>query len=294
MNIHVPRVALEKAVFRPVLARVPFAGVLPEKRMRAKRKKISKTTRFEIFKRDKFTCQYCGKQAPNTVLVIDHIHPVSKGGEEILLNYTTSCDTCNSGKGARILADDSIVLKQRAEVQLLAEQREQVEMMLAWHKSLATAKDFEIDSFVAHWASMVQPFKPNQLGIDDAKKWLRKFSLHDLLTSSEIAVSQYMRRDDRYLPTSESVNLAWSKIPGIARISKLPSAERDLYYVRGILRNRLDYVNEAEAMELLTDALDCGVDTDALKSHARQVETWKNWRADIKKFIDDEAKRARS
>lgn len=45
-----------------------------------KRKNISKGKRFDIFKRDGFTCQYCGKQPPGVVLHVDHITPVSKGG----------------------------------------------------------------------------------------------------------------------------------------------------------------------------------------------------------------------
>lgn len=46
---------------------------------------ISKKLRFEVFKRDKFACNYCGKQAPNVVLEIDHIEPVSKGGTNEIL-----------------------------------------------------------------------------------------------------------------------------------------------------------------------------------------------------------------
>ena len=42
----------------------------------SKRKSLSKKIRFEVFKRDKFTCQYCGKTAPNVVLEVDHIEPV--------------------------------------------------------------------------------------------------------------------------------------------------------------------------------------------------------------------------
>ena len=42
----------------------------------AKRKGISKKTRFDVFKRDSFTCQYCGKSAPDVVLQVDHINPV--------------------------------------------------------------------------------------------------------------------------------------------------------------------------------------------------------------------------
>jgi len=45
------------------------------------RKPIGKRLRFEVFKRDGFKCQYCGVQAPDAVLEVDHINPVSKGGE---------------------------------------------------------------------------------------------------------------------------------------------------------------------------------------------------------------------
>jgi len=42
------------------------------------RKAISKKLRFEVYKRDKFTCQYCGRKAPDVILEIDHINPVAK------------------------------------------------------------------------------------------------------------------------------------------------------------------------------------------------------------------------
>lgn len=255
--------------------------------MAAKRRKLGKKIRFEVFKRDKFTCQYCGKQAPDVVLVVDHIHPVSKGGEDVLLNYITSCEACNAGKGARTLDDNTVVAKQRAEVARLAERREQVEMMIEWHKSLAAARDFELQSFAGHWADCVTPFHLTQSGMDQARKWLRKFQLNDLLAAADVAADQYLHRDDDGKPSHASVNLAWSKIPGIARVTKLPAAERDLYYIRGILRNRLNYVDEHEAMELLTDALDVGLDTDRLKRHARSVRNWSEWRSDMFRMLDE-------
>ena len=64
----------------------------------AKRKNLSKSVRFEVFKRDSFTCQYCGKSAPDVVLEVDHIIPVSKGGDNDISNLITSCFECNRGK----------------------------------------------------------------------------------------------------------------------------------------------------------------------------------------------------
>ena len=56
----------------------------------SKRKTIPKTVRFEVFKRDKFTCQYCGQMAPDVILEIDHIKPVAEGGENDILNLITA------------------------------------------------------------------------------------------------------------------------------------------------------------------------------------------------------------
>ena len=94
------------------------------------RKAISKKTRFEVFKRDSFTCQYCGCAAPDVILHIDHINPVAGGGDNDILNLVTSCLDCNLGKGARTLDDKSSIAKQRAQLEELNRRREQLEMML--------------------------------------------------------------------------------------------------------------------------------------------------------------------
>lgn len=62
------------------------------------RKQVSARTRFEVFKRDSFTCQYCGASPPNVVLHADHITAVSNGGKNTKDNLITSCSSCNLGK----------------------------------------------------------------------------------------------------------------------------------------------------------------------------------------------------
>lgn len=56
--------------------------------------------RFKILERDKFTCQYCGRKAPEVILEVDHIIPTSKGGENVSTNLITACRDCNRGKKA--------------------------------------------------------------------------------------------------------------------------------------------------------------------------------------------------
>ena len=84
----------------------------------SKRKSISKKLRFEVFKRDNFKCQYCGKSAPDVILHVDHIFPVKEGGTNDILNLITSCSDCNLGKGARLLTDKSTLEKQRKQCEI--------------------------------------------------------------------------------------------------------------------------------------------------------------------------------
>ena len=64
------------------------------------RKPLSVRTRFEVFKRDNFTCRYCNRTTPDVVLEVDHIVPVADGGSNDEINLVTACWECNSGKSA--------------------------------------------------------------------------------------------------------------------------------------------------------------------------------------------------
>jgi hypothetical protein len=111
------------------------------------RKPISKKIRFEVFKRDSFKCQYCGRSAPDVILNVDHIVPVAEGGTKDIMNLITSCFDCNSGKGTRQLSDNTIIQKQYNELEKLNERREQLEMMIAWRESLEGLQNTELEYF---------------------------------------------------------------------------------------------------------------------------------------------------
>jgi len=66
--------------------------------------------RFEIFKRDNFQCQYCGRtpRKDKCKLVIDHIIPISKKGVTKSFNLITSCEACNYGKKDILLEEKQL------------------------------------------------------------------------------------------------------------------------------------------------------------------------------------------
>lgn len=99
------------------------------KKKSIKRIPISKKLRFEVFKRDSFTCQYCGNESPDVLLEIDHIDPVSKGGKNNILNLITACKDCNRGKTNIKLNDDSLLKKQKKQLDDFQERKNQLNLM---------------------------------------------------------------------------------------------------------------------------------------------------------------------
>ena len=59
-------------------------------------------TRFNVFLRDRFTCQYCGDRFPPPELTFDHVIPRSRGGRTSWDNVVTACGVCNLRKGNRM------------------------------------------------------------------------------------------------------------------------------------------------------------------------------------------------
>jgi len=68
--------------------------------------RLPRWLRFEILKRDAFSCRYCGARAKNgAVLQVDHVKPKAAGGTDEPTNLTTACADCNSGKAVRKLSE---------------------------------------------------------------------------------------------------------------------------------------------------------------------------------------------
>ncbi len=71
-------------------------------------------SRHEIFRRDYYSCQYCGRK--NVSLTIDHVIPKKDGGEYIWTNVVTACIACNHRKGSRTPEQANMRLVTRPEM----------------------------------------------------------------------------------------------------------------------------------------------------------------------------------
>jgi hypothetical protein len=126
----------------------------------ATREAISKRLRFEVFKRDSFRCIYCGKTTPQTVLEIDHVVPVSKGGKNQEPNLVTSCFDCNRGKSDVSLGDVIPGIDQRMTIEM--ERRDQLKRFNAFLKKIAKQDEAAINRLERHWFGLLK---------DNPEKW---------------------------------------------------------------------------------------------------------------------------
>ncbi len=199
------------------------------------RKSISKRIRFEVFKRDAFTCQYCGKVAPDVVLHIDHIKPVSKGGSNGILNLVTSCESCNSGKSNIELSDSSAVKKQQSQLMLMAEKHEQIKLMIKWRDSIANSEDLLVESVSNLVEKLLVNKYPSDSGRMIIRKSIRKHGYQRVIDSvNEAYESSY---------DIDAFSRKWSNHVAYADV-KQEDASKKANYIKGILRNRFSSFND--------------------------------------------------
>jgi hypothetical protein len=250
----------------------------------AKRIAIPKSVRFEVFKRDSFKCQYCGRSAPEVVLHVDHIEAVAKGGDNDITNLITSCEPCNLGKGARRLDDSTAVQKAKAQLDELQERREQLEMLMAWRTGLRDISEDATQRAVIYWLEAVPGYILNNPGQKELGKLVRKFGLDEVLIAIDEAASQYIKYQDSGVGTQESVNRAWKTLGAVCNVNRMSKEKphlRDLYLIRGMLRARLNYIDHAECLRIMDVAHSWGMTVDEIRNLAKASSSWGKFERDI-------------
>lgn len=167
---------------------------------------LSVKVRFEVFKRDRFTCQYCGKHPPDVLLEADHILPRAAGGSDDMANLTTACSDCNRGKGARLLEEGTGPAVNRSAVAEMQERIEQAKAYMevlgglqsiaeqqVWRVNDAWAKAFgaaviENASGSVKYQFTYGGYWPDELSI---KRFIKKLGLEAVIDAVDITASRF-------------------------------------------------------------------------------------------------------
>jgi len=253
----------------------------------SKRKPLSNKVRFEVFKRDSFTCQYCGKMSPDVVLQVDHLKPVSNGGDNDIMNLVTACVECNSGKSNTPLSDNVLLSKQQQQLTELNERKQQMEMMFEWKRGLLSLEEDAVLKTCEYWNKKISGYALNHMGEEQLRKLVKKYSVSEVLNAMDISEQIYIEHDEDGQCTQESVQTAFNKLNGVCSINrkkkKLPGFEK-LFYARGILRKRFFYVDESLCMKLLEECLSLGASISDLLRISKRARNWTAWRIEMEEL----------
>ena len=244
------------------------------------REPVGTKLRFEVFKRDAFTCQYCGAKAPEVLLEVDHIHPVVSGGTSDLLNLITACKTCNAGKGPRLLDDDSVVAKRRRQVEELQERREQIAAIMDWHRGLVSVQNAEAHAACEYVGDMLSSFG---LGLNEAcrarvAEVVRSVGLQEFLHSCDIAFAKY------YDPSE-----AFQKLGGIAENRKRAKNDPDregLAYLFGIARRRFGAFQNWQLKTTARVLREAGVEWSWIHDAAKSSDSLHEFRSKTEDLLE--------
>lgn len=255
-----------------------------------KRMYISKKLRFEVFKRDKFTCAYCGRKAPDVVLEVDHINPVAKGGDDNITNLITSCYDCNRGKRDIPLQLNEAVEKQRKQMELLQEKREQLEMLFEWKKSLDGLKDYKNNLFIEYIEDKISPYTLKKHYIEKIIKLFSKHQDEEVLDAINIAANNYLKYSPNDELERDSVEEFLNKVGGVLINKSLPPIKQKLAYIKGICRNRFNYWDSQKGSIILNNYVQAlknqnwsdskildDLETEVIRV-AKESKNWSEWR----------------
>ena len=252
-----------------------------KKQSKTIRKSISKKLRFEVFKRDKFCCGFCGKSAPDVILEIDHLKPVIKGGTNDILNLITACFDCNRGKGKRELSDDSTIKKQHKQLEKLQEKRSQIEMMIKWKNDLT-----KIDkSYIKYIRICLKDasglnYELTKYGENIFLKLKKEFTDDQIHEAIKISFNQYYKFPENKIEQENQWNKAFNYIAKILKVQKSQENQpylKDLFYCRVILRNKSTSMNDWVALDHLKSLIACGWDIEEIKRLCKIAYNWNDF-----------------
>jgi hypothetical protein len=183
--------------------------------------------RFEVFKRDNFTCQYCGRKTPEVILEIEHIIPVSKGGSDEIDNLTTSCFECNRGKGASLL---DTILKDRDihdETILLAEREFQLAEYNHLKNKIRDRENKEIELlenyFIDHFRDYEREHAAREFPDSIVRQCLKTMSYIDILEFIDTTVDITSRDSKGDYHTIAAAKYLTAILRNKLRVKRTPS-----------------------------------------------------------------------
>mgnify|MGYP001606468572 CR=1 FL=1 len=114
----------------------------------------------------------------------------------------------------------------------------------------------------------------NEFGVGVVKKLILRYSVQGVLDAADESAARHLVAHGGIGGDNQAF---FNDISSFAAYARIPAVERQMFYIRGILRNRLNYLNEDRALEYIKLAYSMGYGLEELTNLAKTVKTWRHF-----------------
>lgn len=253
-----------------------------EENKKPRRKSISKKIRFEVFKRDGFTCQYCGRMAPDVVLEVDHINPVANGGDNDIMNLVTSCQDCNRGKGKRRLSSKDEIKAQQAQLKELSKKREQLQMLIEWRKELESIEDMQVNMVQDIFSKFTEATLTDS-GRTDIAKYIKKYGINEVCEAVRIYIESY------YDSNFNKFTKGFSTIGGICFNRQRQKTDESIYLVNKIAyaaNKKFHYLDKWKVRNIISGKIHSEEECEYILEIVSESSSWSDLKESLLEAVE--------
>lgn len=176
---------------------------------------VSKRTRFEVLRRDNYTCRYC--RSTEAELTVDHVTPVALGGTDDPSNLVACCKDCNAGKTSTSPDEGTVAQVADDAVRWSAAMAKAAEILDAQ----ADGRDLFVAAFYATWPQ----FRYIPDGFDTTLRRIYDAGLPESVMVDAAKTAAYAKGiDDRI---AYFAGICWKRIRAMQEIASRIVAEGD-------------------------------------------------------------------
>jgi len=227
---------------------------------------LTKKTRFTVFERDGFTCQYCGRKPPEIILNADHIVSRKDGGDDDIDNLITSCRDCNIGKFSKSLPKKPNQYKKK-----IADLKEKTSQLEGYYEYLKNknAEDLKkLNIFNKAWQDSFPDEHLTDKGLRAINKLLHTYTADQIFEAIKITGE-----------AGKDAEAAFPYMHGVLKNLKLkqdnPEAyeeKREIYKIRMKLMYKYPYYNDRLFWKWVND----GALAREININMEEAESWSN------------------
>ena len=173
--------------------------------------------------------------------------------------------------------------KQRDELVERLRRIGQLEDMVSARIDAAAEKDLAIDSLEKHWLNTTG-FVWTEVGRNIVKKMLKSDDAKVVLEVLQTSLDTYFSDEEAGESSDKAMRMAPRILRNRERMIEKPYLKQ-CFYIRGILRNRLSYVNDRKCLELLERAVHAGYCLHWFQNYAKEVNSWSEFADTVERAI---------